>query len=89
MKPIPIKWQNHPECSDICGRIKDHEVFVIKEKLGKNKIKFYQLFSAMMPNNVFYRSTNLRNLEEFSSIELAQQKADSLWNEYVNELIVK
>lgn len=86
MKPKKLEWKpsiNNPDY--VFGILNGYINFEIR-KVGKKVIR-YHLFSYSLHAPEFPRANYIKKLDEFETFELAQTKADEIFEKFVNSLI--
>ncbi len=85
MKPKKIQWQDDAHAkNEINGIINERAWFFVR-KVGVKTPKFI-LLSLPITSEYFTRANNSKVLGEFETPELAQVKAQEIFNEFVNSL---
>jgi hypothetical protein len=86
MKPKKIQWQDDVNVKNEINGIINVLVWFVVRKVGVKNPKFV-LLSYPISNPNFTRANNSKVLGEFETPELAQAKAQEIFDEFVNSLI--
>lgn len=86
MKFKNINWNQHPEFPDTHqGFIGEQEIFTI---MDIKKGQAFSLKSWPLRTEAFYPSTNEKFLGEYDKLSLAKVKAEEIWNDFTNSLLL-